>query len=278
METHNFFEKCVRVLTTPILNALPSVLIKKAMRATSHDAATVVAKGGSTHALEAMYTRYHRKLFSRGFFQGIADIFWHHFVSQPKALRNRLQIVQMLLEEEIRNNATRISVLSIAGGSARAFIHTLSKLSHEEPPKLARIVVVDKDTGAIQTGERLATSAGLADSCEWINGNAGQINSLVPNRYFEVVEIVGLLDYFDDERTTRLLSNIKTVMRENGTLIVANVIPNSEMSFVKKTGWPPMFYRTPENFAQLVSRAGFSVRDTIEEPLGVHTIVRARKL
>jgi len=248
------------------------------MRATSHDAATVVAKGGSTHALEAMYTRYHRKLFSRGFFQGLADIFWHHFVSQPKALRNRLQIVQMFLEKEIRNSVTPISVLSIAGGSARAFIHTLSKLSHEEPPKLAHIVVVDKDISAIQTGKRLATSAGLADSCEWLNGNASQINSLVPNRYFEVVEIVGLLDYFDDERTTRLLSNIKTVMRENGTLIVANVIPNSEMSFVKKTGWPPMFYRTPKNFAQLVSRAGFSVRDTIEEPLGVHTIVRARKL
>ena len=46
-----------------------------------------------------MYTRYDRRLFSRGILQGLADLFWHHCISQPKAIRNRLKLVEINLEE-----------------------------------------------------------------------------------------------------------------------------------------------------------------------------------
>lgn len=275
LEKHNFLIKLVRVFTVPLLNAFAAPLIQKMMRKSSHDAATVVVKGGSTHALEAMYTRYHRSLFSRGFLQGCADLFWHHLVSQPKALRNRLRIVQSLLEKEIRVRNVPVSILSIAGGAARSLISTLATVRSEHFPHATQVVVLDKDETALEVGERIAASAGVGDCFEWIHGNAKETASLLPNRQFDIVEIVGLLDYFDTERVLRLLDNIKAVMNTGGTLLVANVSPNEEQPFVYKTGWPPMHYRTADNFAHLIKSAGFAVRDTITEPLGVHTVVRA---
>lgn len=125
LETHGVLTASVRVVTVPVLNALPGPVIKKMMQRTSCDASTVVAKGGSTHALEAMYTRYERRLFLRGLLQGVADAFWHHVVSQPKALRNRLRIVRQLVEAETiaaihkreRQNCSQpVRILSVAGG------------------------------------------------------------------------------------------------------------------------------------------------------------------
>src|SRR3989338_773727 len=178
LETHNLLEKFVRVFTVPLLNALPARLIQLFMQKSSHDAATVVAKGGSTHALEAMYTRYHRGIFSRGFLQGLADMFWHHFVSQPKALRNRLRIVQQLLEKEIRSRNTPVFVLSIAGGSARSLIQTSAKLQHEHFPQQVRVTVIDKDASALDVGKRVAASAGVSGLFQWIQGDAGKIGVL----------------------------------------------------------------------------------------------------
>ncbi len=278
LETHNLLEKLVRVFTVPVLNALPARLIQLFMQKSSHDAATVVAKGGSTHALEAMYTRYHRGIFSRGFLQGVADMFWHHFVSQPKALRNRLHIVQSLLEKEIRNHNAPTSILSIAGGSARALISTLTKLRAEHFPHAIRAVIVDKDETALEVGKRVSVSAGVADCFEWVRGNANDTASLLPNRQFDMVEIVGLLDYFDAVRTARLLEILRPIMKTGSALLVANVVPNEEQPFVHKTGWPQMHYRTADNFAHLIGQSEFAVRDTITEPLGVHAVIRASAL
>jgi len=75
LKKHGLIVKAIRIFSVPIMNTLPASLIKKMMKKSSKDAATVVVSGGSTHALEAMYTRNHRKLFSRGLFQGFADYF-----------------------------------------------------------------------------------------------------------------------------------------------------------------------------------------------------------
>jgi len=275
LEMHGLLTRFVRVFTVPLLNALPARLIQLFMQKSSHDAATVVAKGGSTHALEAMYTRYHRDIFSRGLLQGLADMFWHHFVSQPKALRNRLRIVQQLLEKEIRSRNVPVSVLSIAGGSARSLIQASAKLRREHFPHLVRVMVVDKDAHALEVGKRIAASAGVSELFQWEHGDAGRVGMLLSNIQFDVLEIVGLLDYFDDERVLRLLRNTRVKLSKNGTLIVANVMPNREMPFVKRTGWPAMFYRTPDEFTYLVKKAGFNVCDTIQEPLCVHIVIRA---
>lgn len=101
LEGHSLFEKFVRFFTVPVLNVLPAKFLQKFMRTSSSDAEVVLDNLGSAKALEVMYGRYKRNIFSRGIIQGFADLFWHHFTSQPKGVRNRLKIVENYLDKEI---------------------------------------------------------------------------------------------------------------------------------------------------------------------------------
>src|SRR3989344_5124771 len=124
LEGHNLFVKLVRIFSVPILNNSPVNFLRVFMRTSSQDAEIVLDNVGSARALEVMYGRYRRNLFSRGAMQGIADLFWHHFVSQPKGVRNRLKIVENHLDKEILRilhepREKKITLLTIGGGSAR---------------------------------------------------------------------------------------------------------------------------------------------------------------
>lgn len=286
LETHNFLTKFVRLFSVPLLNSIPAFLMQKTMKKTSHDAATVVHKGGSTHALEAMYTRYHRSFFSRGFIQGVSDFFWHHIVSQPKAIRNRLRIVKNNLREKSlflikKRERDRIdipiAILSIAGGSSRSIIHMIADMRSEGILYPIEVVTVDKDKSALDIGLRVAKENKVSESFNWITGKATEISEMMPCKQFDIVEIVGLLDYFQNERAVRLIKNARAMLRDSGCLIAANVTPNNEMEFVKKTGWPEMYYRSNHEFEKIFYEAGFSKVSIVIEPLGVHLIAVAEK-
>lgn len=286
LETHSLITKFVRVFSVPILNHIPELFLKKIMKKSSKDAGTVVDKGGTTHALEAMYTRYHRRLFSRGVFQGLADLFWHHAVSQPKAIRNRLKIVKEIVKKitvelieknKVRGNNSCIDILSVAGGSSRATIHTVVELKKMDSNCAIKVVTLDKDKSALGIGMRIAQENNVSECFSWAEGKASDIQMLLPSKKFDIVETVGLLDYFEKDRAVRLIKNILTAMKDGGYLVVANVVPNSEMSFTHKTGWPKMFYRQPRDMEDILTEAGFKNSDIIIEPLKIHMIAVAGK-
>jgi len=278
LETNSFPVKIVRTITVPTLNILPKSLIQFFMKNSSKDAGTVVAKGGTTHALEAMYGRSERKLFSRGITQGIADILWHHLISQPRSLRNRLRIVQGVIQEKIQlllkdSSHTEVNVLSIAGGSSRSIMYALQNLKKRGLTEQIHIITIDKDITALDVGKRIAKELGLEDNFEWVHGTASEVHGLFPSRKFDIVEIVGLLDYFDFDRATRLISMTRDLLNEGGFIVIANVIPNREQPFVYKTGWPSMFYRKPKDVRRMLETSGFtSSNDIIVEPLKIHCV------
>jgi len=286
LESHNMFEGVVRIFSVPFLNSLPASLIQNVMKKTSRDAGKVTESGGSTHALEVMYTRYHRKFFSRGVFQGIADYFWHHIIDQSSALRNRLKIVHKILfnsideiiaERNLVGDLSPVAILSIAGGSSRALLSSLVEIRAGGSDFPVEIYTIDKDKLALDVGARLASEQRLSKNFHWIHGNARDVKHLVPDKKFDLVEIVGLLDYFNDERASRLLGVAYSVMKDSAYIVVANVRPNPEIPFVHKTGWPAMIYRQPEDMVNLLTNAGFKEVDTILEPVGVHIIALAKK-
>lgn len=286
LEKHGVLTLCMRIVTVPLLNALPSACVKMIMTSTSFDASAVVAKGGSTHALEAMYTRYQRRLFSRGLLQGLADSFWHHVVSQPKALRNRLRIVRQLVKAETtaliqtrqeQRNSEPVRVLSIAGGSSRSIIQTIVDLKAAAWEPAIEVVTIDKDQSALDVGARVAHEAGVSGHFHWLCGAARDMVTLLPDARFDIIEIVGLVDYLSDPRAIRLFSAARHMLRNEGVLVAANVIPNPEIPFVHKAGWPRMVYRTPEAFHALFKRCGFAKTDVTVEPLRIHCIAVARR-
>lgn len=278
LETHSIPVKIVRVVTVPALNLLPKGVIQLFMKKSNKDAGTVVAKGGTTHALEAMYGRSQRKLFSRGIPQGISDLFWHHLISQPKSLRNRLKVVQRVMEEKVmllldKYGRKEVSILSIAGGSSRSIMYTLDNLKKKGLHERVKVITIDKDAAALDVGRKIAEGLDLHRNFEWVHGTASQVSTLFPSKKFDIVEIVGLLDYFDFDRAVRLMTMSRELLNDNGFIIIANVIPNREKPFVHKTGWPAMFYRKPEEVERLIKAAGFTCSDdVIVEPLEIHCV------
>ena len=113
---------------------------------------------------------------------------------------------------------------------------------------------------------------------EWINGTANSfLNGLDKNSHYNLIEMVGLLDYFDDEKIKQTMMSIYNVLYDGGVLVTANIAPNSEQKFVTNVvGWS-MIYRQPEEFLKLVASVPFGKVIKQVEPLGVHTVVTAIK-
>ncbi len=284
LEKHSIATSCIRIFTVPLLNTLPSHIIKKMMRRSSRDASDVIASSGSTKSLEVMYTRSFRKS-SKWTLRNIANTFWHDVVSQPKALRNRLKITSSAIDHNIssliaeraqQQDTSPIRILSIAGGASRATIQVVADLRKKGIVQEIEVITIDKDRSALTIGKQLAADAEVSSSFHWICGNARDVSTLVPNKRFDVVEIVGLLDYFDNERTVRLMKVARDVMHQNSVMVAANVMPNPEVSFVYKMGWPKMVYRTHKDFRVLFEKSGFTKIETIIEPMKVHCVIIAK--
>lgn len=277
-ECHGMFTKFIRFFSVPLLNWVPSKIIRKIMKRSSQDAGTVVEKGGSTHALEVMYTRYHHRPFSQGFFKGLADFFWHHAISQPKALRNRLKIVEYFIKDAISRrikDGRNVEILNVAGGSSRAIIHVLTDYKQNKQNLLVKITSIDKDANAIELGKEISEEYGVGESFIWINGQIRDLSRYVYEKRFDVIEVVGLLDYLSDEKVERLLILLREHLRQDGELIVANIMPNNEAPFIARTGWPAMQYRTYSELAEIILRTGFNKPyDIIAEPLKIHAVIR----
>ncbi len=284
METHGLVTKFIRIFSVPIMNHVSPEFLKKMMRSTSHDSKTVVQNTGTAAALDAMYTRHQRGLFSRGIMQGLADLFWHHCFSQPKALRNRLALVEMNMDEEIlrltRIDDTRlIKIISVGGGSMRALIQSINRISQERHLNI-KVLNIDKDERAIDAGKKLAGEFDSTDLFDWIRGDARNLKTLISGGdFFDIAEMVGLLDYFSEESGAELIRSVYNILKPGGVFIVANVHPNEEMPFVTNLGWPFMYYREPKDLKKLLVEAGFSSEpDIIFEPLKVHIIAKVSKI
>ncbi len=284
LEKHSLFVKFVRIFSVPILNSLPDVFLRRFMRESSKDAEVILDNLGSARALEVMYGRYRRNLFSRGIMQGFADLFWHHFVSQPKGVRNRLKIVENNLEKEIsriisRNNEKKINLLTIGGGSARGILEVLNKYSVQLKDWKISVINVDKSLKAIELGKELSEEFRLYDNFKWINDLAQNVGNLVHKDSIDIVEMVGLLDYFRDEKSIETFKQICDILKKGGLFMVGNIVPNKEQPFISKLGWPKMYYRQASDLSRLLIEAGFS-KETgkiIFEPLKNHIVAVVRK-
>lgn len=281
LETHRLPIRALRAGFVPIMNALPTFVIQKMLRL-SADAAAVSSQPGSTHALEVMYTRYNRNMFVNGVFKGVLDHFWHGLFSQPKALRNRLKIVERILEEEMLRKIQinkKVSILTIGGGSSRAGIHCIERLRNQGVDTHGiKVKNVDKSQKAIDLCKDNAEKVGIQNNFEWILADAREVRNLISGGSIDVVEMVGLLDYFSEEKGIEVIKQIYGTMKDGALFIVANVHPNREQRFVHKTGWPDMYYREPKDLGRMLKSAGFTSEPTIIfEPLKVHIVAVVRK-
>ena len=280
-EEHGPVAKTIRTVTVPLFNAL-SERIVRGLLGLSPDGAMIMNHCGSTLALEVMYEWQKKDPFYAGLLPGLASICWNNLTSHPKAMRNRLRLVQKILNEKIAkrlcSSAEEVSILSLGGGSSRALIQAIFELAPLAASSSVRVINIDKDAKAAEIGRQIAEQYGLSEIFRWIEGNARDLRTVANDGSVDIVEMVGLFDYFPENMGEMMLRRIHRKLKSGGTLVLANVHPHEEMSFVSKMGWPKMTYRRPEDLKKGLLAAGFEKSpEIIFEPMGVHMIVTITK-
>ncbi|MEK7120725.1 MAG: class I SAM-dependent methyltransferase [Patescibacteria group bacterium] len=280
-EVNNIAKSVINFFLIPILNNLPpkSVeLIKK-----SNKGAKEVVENATTHtALELLYNKgfmpEKQSLLTKFFLK-----IWFN-INNAKAVRNRLKIVRrefkkILLEKS--KIGDYIHILSIASGSARAILEVLSDkdIVEEIDLDLISVTFIDKNPKAIEYSKELSKKVSNYNF-NWINDSVGNyFRTYEFKEGFDIVEMVGLLDYFDNEQSIKIFNQISKKIKDGGVLITANINNNPERKFLTRTiGWN-MRYRSAEELLLLLTKSGFDSKliKAYYEPLKIHSIVVAIK-
>jgi hypothetical protein len=284
-EKNPFYRRALYTgLIQPILNRLPAHSQSRIKK--SHKMAKDVIENRTSHrALEVLYTGGYQQA-STSFKKKVSRAVWMN-TDNVIGVRNRLLLVEREITNHLQNLATQnskkeIRLLSIASGSARSFVDVLSRITLPHGTSLS-VTFLDKNPLALEYSRGLVAAASF-DSSQysfyWEEGTANAyLNGLGASVEFDLIEMVGLMDYFDNEKAIATMSAIREHLCSNGCMLTANILPNKEQRFISDVVDWHMIYRTPDSFAALAEKAGFS-REKITgyvEPMRVHVLLRACK-
>ena len=276
-ETNSGLRKIINFFLTPILNILPAHAQKFVRK--SHKGANEVIEYATTHrAIERLYNpgKPHQ---NDSFVEKITHKIWF-YVNNSKAIRNRLRLVELKLRGLINlslKNSDYVSILSIASGSARA---VLESLPLDKVTKKCKIRFLDKSPHAITYSKELARPyIGICD-INWINDTANNFTKYYPeDESIDIIEMVGLLDYFEDDQVIKIFRTIYMKLKKGAFIIKENINDNSERPFITKVvGWD-MMYRDAKKMIDLGIKSGFSPEniEAFYEPLQIHAVLVMKK-
>ncbi|MDA1337346.1 MAG: class I SAM-dependent methyltransferase family protein [bacterium] len=265
--------RLIRIGVIVSLNLLPGKITQKLfllLSKSDSDPSIVFTNVGTWRALEVMYTLKKRR--DEGLVNKV-DIFWQGLLDNTRSIRNRLLLVKEELTTLINAgglNGTPVRVLSIGSGSARPVLEAIASLKGTPGTEL---LLVDQDESALQFSELLATELQV-NHTKRKTGNFLRIARDCASFHPQIIEMVGLLDYLDDDHCVFILKQVLKTLIPGGHLVTGNIVPNLESVFVTSgINWP-MVYRTPEELQDVLVLAGFPPEGirTTKEPLGIHTI------
>ena len=134
---------------------------------------------------------------------------------------------------------------------------------------------------AIQLSKKLAKEKGISNLITWHQDKVSNFSNYCNKNWRpNVIEMVGFLDYLNDEKANKLFKEIHSNLDSDGVFITANIVDNYERKFLSKVLSWDMIYRNAENVAGLIVRSGFKASDTrvFYEPCKVHCVGISKKI
>lgn len=223
-------------------------------------------------ALEEMYT-FNKEKFKLHW-SNIFDRIWLN-QKNPKALRNRLILFKKVLDIESKKcSNTKIKILSLGSGSARGVVEFIS----EYQSRSITALLIDRDPNAITYSRTLAKENNICDRVEQIQMDIENAFDIIREYSPDIVEMVGILDYFKDERVVRVVNKLYDSLKKEAIVVTANINTNHEEKFIARTLNWEMIHRSPEEFYRVLNNTKYSGNiEVIYEPLMVHGIALLRR-
>ncbi len=202
-------------------------------------------------------------------FRSALGWFWQH---EPHAqgVRNRMKMVYWRLLDAMRAERAKgkkdVRVLSLACGSAQPVIEAVADFLAEDPKANVSLELVDLDVPSLRRAERLAWARGVHSNVRLRRQNVRTFLE-VDDRTWPIIEMVGFLDYRDDESLVFTCDQIHRRLEPGGCFLTAIVCPSLWAPVVRwLANWPFLVRRSRADFERLLKRAGFhSERDTYQK-------------
>jgi len=209
-------------------------------------------------------------------------------LNQPdgQGVRNRLRYTYLSIRTELdrlyRSGRRDIRMVTLACGSAQASIEAVADFIRLRPDCRVGLLLVDLSEPSLRRAARLAQARGVADCVEIRLQNLRTfLAESGPD--WDIVEMVGFLDYRSRESVMRLCGAVRGILVRGGLFIGAHIAP-SPLAFNVRwaVNWPLLVRRSPEAYEDLLLHSGWS-RDEVELWVEFHRIhavscCRKRKL
>lgn len=229
-----------------------------------------------TAAWRALDEIYNYKFGQRNGLGGFVDDFWEGMLN-CQAVRNRLKLVEQEIRRAILqfSNHDEVRILSLAAGSAQGIIEVMAELKSKGIR--VRALLLDIDQTALDYARKLAYRHGVGDRIDMVRTSVAQVCRVSKNFRPQIIEMLGLLDYIPRDKAIRLVRKILESLSDKGIFLTCNIVPNLEMRFLHWVVNWPMIYRTADELAEIITKAGFSDYRLVYEPLKIHRLAIAQK-
>ena len=223
--------------------------------------------------------------------EGTDDQLAHFWIGMrnAQAVRNRSRMAKVLLKDCLMRRATETSkgtranplqMLSLACGSAQVVIEALAEL-RDNHDLYTQVMLIDYDPEAEDYIKRYAHEMGLDTSVHFVCANVMQFLGRVGGKEFDVVEMMGFLDYLEHKYAVWLSKKIHDALEPGGLYLTCHIHPNPEQDFLRYViNWgnkPYMFYRSTDELSDIVVKGGFPRHQIYTEPHKIHSIAIGRK-
>jgi|SRR3990167_2887511 len=197
---------------------------------------------------------------------------WDNYFQQlnvSKAVRERKEDIKKMiitfLEDQGNQKNHNIRIMNLASGSAREIKELLEADSKE---LFAEVVFdcYDFDSRAINYAKELLNND---SNVNFFQKNAIRLalkknirEEIVKN--YDLIYSNGLFDYLDEGIATRLISNLKKLLKRNGIIVISNVRDKYSSPSAGWMEWVAewyLIYRTEDELKNIFKAAGFSHND-----------------
>lgn len=216
---------------------------------------------------------------------GYERLFDNYFQMSPIsiAVRNRKEDFKRIIKSIVANCAEPIRILNLASGPCRDLSELLG--DPEMADKFVLIDCIEQDVEAIKYAKKLIDNS---DQVRFINMNVARL-ALYKNvqdkfeHKYDLIYSTGLFDYLDYRLSTRLISNCKKLLTNNGVIAISDVrdrFTNPSIHFMEWVGDWNLIYRDEKTFKKIFIDAGFQNQEltSLFEQQGMFHYVIAQNL